>query len=325
MLGIQDQLMRSTGQILESKRSRHIERNSVEMNMSAKVSILTFIIVQILIIISVPNARSDEQELPREFIAVLMSTNASIRAKEGAIRAIDIYSNQKERALLVHTALYDSNYIVREKALLRLKEVTLCQKEQQDILFDTARKAIFDNNGIVRATACGILRYNATDTNAFTIVEALCREFKIDRDARGAKTDMRLSKRKTWWRDSVVRSCIESLVFIGNLNPSAVELSYRKCPKGDVEYALLSVLAQLGRTADVEKMCRGISETSSEFVKLRLIRSLGETGDERAIPVLKDCAFDSFQIQTKDLMIVYPIREAALKSLDAIKCKLNGQ
>jgi hypothetical protein len=48
-------------------------------------------------------------------IVVLMSTNASIRAKEGAIRAIDIYSNQKERALLVHTALYDSNYIVRQR------------------------------------------------------------------------------------------------------------------------------------------------------------------------------------------------------------------
>ena len=132
--------MRSTGQILESKRSRHIERNSVEMNMSAKVSILTFIIVQILIIISVSNTCSGVQEMPRDSMAVLMSTNASIRAKEGAIRAIDIYSNQKERALLVHTALYDSNYIVRQKALLRLKEVTLCQKEQQDILFNTARR-----------------------------------------------------------------------------------------------------------------------------------------------------------------------------------------
>lgn len=289
------------------------------MNENSKIIILTSVFAVVSALAnSMPNAIAGENGQVKPLLAVLLGTNETSSAKYQAIKSVDIHADRSTREALSHLALCDPEWQFRKQALWKLWEVSMERKDCRALLFDTAVKATRDSDGCVRETACIILRHQPTDANAVALVEALHREFTLERDERGAKSNRRLSLRKSWWRDSVVRSCVESLVWMGKSSVAAVESGYRKYSDGDTGYALLDVLYELGQAPDVEKMCRGVRETSSEFVKVRLIHALRAIGDRRAIPVLKECLEDYFQIQTKEWKIIYPVREAAMRALEAI-------
>lgn len=252
-------------------------------------------------------------------VTLLAEMNASILDKERAIKAFDVHVGQEERIVLAQTVIKDADWQIRKAALLKLREVSLEDKACHELLFDTAIKASRDSEGLVRSTACAILRYQSNDANAVTLVDVLRHEFELERDERGAKTDLRQRLGKTWWRDSVVRICVESLIYMGKSRTQAVEMRYRDHPNGDLGYALVYVLYRLGQKPDVEKLMTAVFDSSSEWIRMCAIRSLGEIGDKRAIPMLKDCLDDGFQIKTKEMNIFYPIRDAARRALDEIE------
>ena len=121
--------------------------------------------------------------------------------------------------------------------------------------------------------------------------------------------------------DRLLYECMGYLLEVGKIekNAECIELRFKEGSSGDFRYFLAHVLYKLGRKPALDVMIEGVTNSSSPFAKIEIIRDLEEMGDKRALPALKMALNDEFCDEThKWKTNVFPVRKAAQSAIDKI-------